>query len=975
MKRFLAKAGGAKGQDALTPYPLESYSAYSEQQQQQQQQPSSPPQNRQYSSLPSHHSYPSYLEDHSEPAHQRPSLSISDSRHKASATPTWAARLKKQTHSDRQDGSSDQQQQQQQWYPQQWQYPQSRSDSQSYSPSQSGGEDRSTQPPHTGYRPMSGGYDSYGQESYRAGNRDSHDLDKYPSNPEELTPQTTSPQQKKSLWSGLGGRVTKGQKAGHEMHTSDSQAPTSVFMDRQDSSQSNRPPEKESKSHWLDLRKNKAMSASAVAKKDPDSIDVVARVTHICQESASAEDRDNMLSLADTIARSEAASKDAAKALRKEFKAGAPETQLRAIRLWSMLMLYGSDRFRFQIANRRFLEVLEDLMEEPRTSLLVREKLIDVWSMFAFLYKKDHDLGSITKSYNKIRPADEPKNGKPLDMTHEMFFHSSAPVGIPLEHSPMSNAASLEPPSSVGQQSSRPSFDGRMTPASQRGGLGLSNLNGDQPPVVRRGSVPDSYASTRVSQEHFHDRHMGPARPTIVQTPIYLQSRDDLNQTRKDELRQVRADCDRARTSADLLIDAVTNAGVRSSEVTDLSARVRQELESLSRRHDLVSTAARQSRQQLVEAREQSYGQQGLSEDPSLMSPDYEVRETPEEQLLEDFLEVTEQFAAAQAIFESAEEEERELEEERRVTELSKVDYRLDRSRFHQDAETGDLHDVQSSTSSSGLLRPPPAPAPSASAVGATAMQTGLSSSSATSAASSSSAAAAVAQARYASHTHQRHPVSDPPRSGPRPLPDPSAAAASAAAAVAANSTSYQPLAQINTQGVPQRHPYTSQSREADDVQSDSSSEIVTPVRPSEKALGKRRAISREDLAAGSYALGSMNISSAGGGMPAPPSSATPMARMDEDHVAALRSSSSNSTWDNRYRDEPDPGSKMPSGLPAQTATPPVLPPLPPQYRAEQEMQRQRQQQQHHHHHQYKDQDHQQHQQHQHQQRPYLGYS
>ncbi|KAM0786118.1 hypothetical protein ACM66B_006928 [Microbotryomycetes sp. NB124-2] len=122
-----------------------------------------------------------------------------------------------------------------------------------------------------------------------------------------------------------------------------------------------------------------------------------------------------ILSLADHLSSSSAASKEAAKALRKEFKHATPEAQERAVRLTGILMRNTDLRFREQVASKKFLAELSDLHSNKKTDPRVKDMIVRVLSPLAFEYQRDAELNPITTLYNKIKSPEAPINGLPLD--------------------------------------------------------------------------------------------------------------------------------------------------------------------------------------------------------------------------------------------------------------------------------------------------------------------------------------------------------------------------------------------------------------------------------------------------------------------------------------------------------------------------------------------------------------------------------
>ncbi|KAI5481230.1 hypothetical protein MNV49_005665 [Pseudohyphozyma bogoriensis] len=128
-----------------------------------------------------------------------------------------------------------------------------------------------------------------------------------------------------------------------------------------------------------------------------------------------------ILAFADHISLSVAASKDAAKALRKELKYGAPEAQTKALRLLGILMRNTDLRFKQQVVSKKFLGDVQDLVTSKKTDAAVKAMALRVLSPLAYEYQRDAELSPLTALWNKIKPVEAPINGEPLDPSDDLF--------------------------------------------------------------------------------------------------------------------------------------------------------------------------------------------------------------------------------------------------------------------------------------------------------------------------------------------------------------------------------------------------------------------------------------------------------------------------------------------------------------------------------------------------------------------------
>ncbi|CAO1635590.1 unnamed protein product [Jaminaea pallidilutea] len=688
-----------------------------------------------------------------------------------------------------------------------------------------------------GQAPRVAGYETYGQTEERAAAAAA------------AAAAADSKAGKRPMWAGIAGmrlgrhrgEEEEGPMGGYQRHDS--------YPDELAAADT---PDRESKSHrpprvaWQDFRNSARGRAPPPVATDghlaaidrTSASDVTAKIGWLCSRPPAPEEMDQILSLCNTLAVSESDSKEAAKALRKEFKWGTPDSQKRAVKVWAMLMLNSSDRFRMQVAHRRFLEVLESTMTDARTSLGVKERLLDAWGMLAYHYRKDHDLSVITKSYNKVRPMDRAQDGQPLDLTHPVFAsYQGNPELAPMEK--LQHARAQEPPVAVPTNQVPPKG---MQPSAPRQSKPNSRPHTASSDAEQRRSIPPSPRGVTIAAPNTED-------PRAV--------------AHADELHRLHLLCDMARESASLMIDALTTAGLHARETQDYSARLQEYQEALMGQIQWATSVADESTQHRAESRE-------------------DVHQTPEENLVADMMDALEQVSAARAIQMSAEDDEREQEEERRATELSKVDYRLDRSRYGQDASTGDMYTREDAAYASigGHLAAPAM------------MATGSSSSAASSSAATSSG--------------HGHPVAPSARMGPRPLPQqPVDVPHPPPPRSSGHVRSVTPPQQVRRGGSPDSDP----------------SIIITPTQPSAKALGKRRAISRDDF----------------------PEALT-------DSTVALSLESSEFRPSGASRELPDARGPASHNSSQSSRAPPTLPPLPTQYRVEQQQQaaavKQQQQQQ-----------------------------
>ncbi|KAG5725088.1 TOM1-like protein 2 [Termitomyces sp. T112] len=137
--------------------------------------------------------------------------------------------------------------------------------------------------------------------------------------------------------------------------------------------------------------------------------------------ATASEDWALVLEVTERVALSESNAKEAARALRREFKYGEPTAQLAAARLWAFFLRnVKNDWFVQQSTTRKFTETLEDLLISPRTSPVVRERLLAVVAAAAFASGKSTNTG-FRALWKRVKPHDQPEEGMPLDDNDPMF--------------------------------------------------------------------------------------------------------------------------------------------------------------------------------------------------------------------------------------------------------------------------------------------------------------------------------------------------------------------------------------------------------------------------------------------------------------------------------------------------------------------------------------------------------------------------
>ncbi|EIM80080.1 uncharacterized protein STEHIDRAFT_162965 [Stereum hirsutum FP-91666 SS1] len=141
-----------------------------------------------------------------------------------------------------------------------------------------------------------------------------------------------------------------------------------------------------------------------------------------------------VLEVCERASATEANAKEAAKALKREFKYGEAPQQLSAARLWAIMLRNCSDTFIHQCLGRKFLDTIEDVLQSSKTSPVVRERIVDVLGAAAFASQPSRDQG-VRMIWRKYKPSGKPDEGVPFEPDDAMFNppepKRSSTYGIP----------------------------------------------------------------------------------------------------------------------------------------------------------------------------------------------------------------------------------------------------------------------------------------------------------------------------------------------------------------------------------------------------------------------------------------------------------------------------------------------------------------------------------------------------------------
>ncbi|SPO26026.1 uncharacterized protein UTRI_02300 [Ustilago trichophora] len=628
---------------------------------------------------------------------------------------------------------------------------------------------------------------------------------------------------------------------------------------------------------WMDRWNKRAHQHQAARLQDKEVEELVAsRIGWLSANAYDEQDWMQILPLIDIISHSEAASKEAARALRKEFKYGTVETQRRAVRIWALLTLNASDRFRFQVASKRFLEAVEDTVASSKTPLSVKETMLRVLGVLAFEFRGDAELAAVTKCWNKIKPSDRPKDGEPLE--NDLFEfrlpqpRAPAPAATQLPARRVSQRYSQHQ-----QQQLRPTAEATRGPYTDMvaAALRADDLSSQQRPPGTFITPPPQQPAAPLQQLHQQtwsrrnlpsdpDTQPNNAATDVVSTleaaaasmdtrSASYQSSHTTNTsssapaeplTAEEDLRRLHEECHIARSNASVLLDTLLHEGLHA----DTPSLIDEFYNKVIRSHELIASQIPWASAQADRAAE---------------------RESKEEALLADLLDAHGRTGESIHAVDEARRRIEEEEEERQVTERSKVEVRLDRSALAQDS-MGELYDLNGrergmlgvengATCASGSRSPSPNPhfaqPPPPATAAALSPSPGTGYTNGTTASRTSRRPLPVPRSDQSSDTASTRSALFP-QSHPQPQPHPSPAGTSLTSSIhsttsttSASGESHASHPSHTSTGVrtlpatPSLNINTSASNSTptSGVEED---ELQTPIVPSEKALGKRRAVS-----------------------------------------------------------------------------------------------------------------------------------
>ncbi|KAL0061293.1 hypothetical protein AAF712_011869 [Marasmius tenuissimus] len=142
--------------------------------------------------------------------------------------------------------------------------------------------------------------------------------------------------------------------------------------------------------------------------------------------ATSSEDSALVLDVCERASANDSNAKEAMQALRREFKHGQPKAQLGAARLWAFMLTNSSDTFINQSTSRKFLKTLEKLLASSKTSLMVKECVLNILAAAAYSSGSKEDT-AFRGLWKKVK-SDEAMPFNPADAMFNPQFSRVVPV-------------------------------------------------------------------------------------------------------------------------------------------------------------------------------------------------------------------------------------------------------------------------------------------------------------------------------------------------------------------------------------------------------------------------------------------------------------------------------------------------------------------------------------------------------------------
>ncbi|KAG8913249.1 hypothetical protein FRC00_002796 [Tulasnella sp. 408] len=383
-------------------------------------------------------------------------------------------------------------------------------------------------------------------------------------------------------------------------------------------------------------------------------------------------------------ASTEVGAKEAAKALRSEFKSAAPAAKLSAARLWAIMLRNTQAPFVQATSAKKFLEVVEDALNNPDTSPVVRDRLM--FALAGASAQFGNKFPNFRSSWRKVKPREAPFEGIPFDPKDPM----------------------LQPPSRRGP---RPGFDDYLVPQQQQRrpiseieilpapptqfrtalqsakNRPLPPVPNAQHPVFFQGADVHLYAEEPPQRREREYSNRGGV--VALDSPQVATQRDKRPKQRpgmilspEENIRRMFQECEIAKSNASLLTNSMTYAKPEEIVVGGSDGLIREFYLKCMHSQEIITAQIPWATAQSERARAAF-----LQQHPE--AADNPQAQTVEEELLSEILMAHQELEEAFKMYEENEKLAAQEREIRKVQERSKVGMRLDRTQIQYYAADG----------------------------------------------------------------------------------------------------------------------------------------------------------------------------------------------------------------------------------------------------------------------------------------------
>ncbi|KAG8715352.1 hypothetical protein FRC11_004522 [Ceratobasidium sp. 423] len=361
--------------------------------------------------------------------------------------------------------------------------------------------------------------------------------------------------------------------------------------------------------------------------------------------STSVEDWSVVMEICDKVNLSDLEAKEASRALRKDIQFGRPAVQLAAARLWAILMRNCAQYFVAHTTSRKFLGKIEEVALNPTTSPVVRDRLVEVIGTSVYLLRDSRNLKPYQSTWKKLRL--QLKLNHPIE---GLEIPADDPILNPTPHRPPSSLRHLPPGEPV-----QPDIPPNVVAVTQ----GLTRVELEPAPRIERRNTRNGEPERRRE------------RPRDVESAYGVISPEE-------DMRRLFEECDIARDNCRILADSLVYATPESitsnTVIKEFRAKCMKSQEIIGAQIDWATAIADRAR----------------AEQLALTGPG-EIVPTAEEQLLHALVTANGELNDVFKTYDDLERIAISEREEAEVRARSKVELRLDRSKYQQ-LEGGDVY-------------------------------------------------------------------------------------------------------------------------------------------------------------------------------------------------------------------------------------------------------------------------------------------